>query len=128
MDDGVITISECFKISDCSNTKLTCIKSLGLSSNNLTSYSETAISTIIQEGAVVTLDLSYNLLDASGMYKISGALQTNLTLKQLLLSSNAIGAKGALLIAVALSNNHTLEELCIRDNDILDDGAIAITE
>ena len=52
MDDGAAAISECFKISGGNNTKLTCIKSLDLTANGLTSHSKTAISTIIQEGAL----------------------------------------------------------------------------
>ena len=128
MDDGVIAISECFKISSDHTAKLTCIKLLDLSANCLTSQSKTAISTIIQEGALKWLNYSYNELGESGAYEISKALQTNLTLQQLFLSSNSIGVNGALSIAVALCHNHTLEELDISKNGILDDGAIAITE
>ena len=127
-DDGVIAISDCFKINNSNNAKLTCIESLDLSAVCLTSQSETAISAIIQEGGLVTLDLSYNFLNASGMYKICNALQVNLKLKKLFLSSNDIGAEGAILIATSLSNNRVLELLCLRDNEILDDGALAIAE
>ena len=127
-DDGVMAISEHFKISEGNNTNLPCIESLDLSANDLTSHSKTAISTIIQEGALRFLGLSYNKLGESGAYEISKALQANLTLKQLFLSSNAIGVGGALSIAVALCNNHTLEFLDISNNEILDDGAIAIAE
>ena len=55
MDDGVIAISECFKISGSNNTKLTYIKSLDLSSNSLSPHSNIAITTIIQEGCVSIL-------------------------------------------------------------------------
>ena len=128
MDDGAIAISECFKISGSNNAKLTSVKSLGLSANCLTLHSKTAIGTIIQEGALESLDLSYNRLGESGAYEICKALQTNLTLKQLFLCNNDIGVKGALSIAVALCHNHTLEDLDISNNKILDDGAIAIAE
>ena len=130
MNDGVLAISECFKISSDNNTKLTYVKSLDLSANCLTSDStaKAAISTIIQEGALLSLVLSYNELGESGAYEISKALQVNLTLKKLFLSSTAMGVKGALSIAVALSQNHTVEDLDISNNEILDDGAMAIAE
>ena len=128
MDDGVIAISECFKISGSKGTKLTSIKSLGLSSNCLTSQSKSAISTIIQESGVVSLGLSFNKLGESGTEEISKALQVNLILKRLFLSGNAIGVGGALSLAVALCHNHILEHLDISRNEILDDGAIAIAE
>ena len=126
MDDGIMAISECFKIT--SGNNLTCIKSLDISANCLTSHSSTAITTIIQEGALVSLTLSYNKIGENGAYEISKALQTNLTLKRLSLSSNNIGVRGALSIAVALCHNYTLENLDISRNEILDDGAIAIAE
>ena len=128
MDDGVVAISECFKISSDHTAKLTCIKLLDLSANCLTSQSKTAVTTIIQEGALKWLNYSYNELGESGAYEISKALQTNLTLQQLFLSSNSIGVSGTLSIAVALCHNHTLEELDISKNGILDDGIMAITE
>ena len=128
MDDGVMAISECFKISGENNTKLTCVKILDLSTNCLTSHSKTAVSTIMQEGALVYLGLSYNKLADSGAYEISKALQRNLTIKQLFISNNAIGVRGALSICVALCHNHTLEELDVSFNEILDDGVIAIAE
>ena len=128
MDDGVMAISECFKISGENNTKLTCVKILDLSTNCLTSHSRTAVRTIIQEGALVYLGLSYNKLGVSGAYEISKALQGNLTIKQLFLSDNHIGVEGAISIAVALCDNQTLEELDISINQILDEGTIAIAE
>ena len=128
MDDGMIAISECFKIIGGNKLKLSCIKSLDVSANCLTSHSRTAVTTIIQEGALLSLGLSYNGLDESDTYEICKALQTNLTLKQLFLSSNNIGVTGALSIAVTLCHNHTLEDLDISNNEILDDGAIAIAE
>ena len=128
MDDGVLAISECFKISGGSNAKLTCIKLLDISANCLISQSKTDVSTIIQEGALVSLDLSYNKLGESGAYEISKTLQTNLTLQRLFLHSNDIGVRGALSVAVVLCHNHTLEYLDISNNEILDDGAIAIAE
>ena len=127
-DDGVVAISECFKITSGKTAKLTCIKSLDLSANCLTSQSKTAVSTIIQEGALTWFNYSYNKLGESGAYEISKALQTNLTLQQLFLCSNSIGVSGALSIAVALCHNHTLEYLDISKNGILDDGAMAIAE
>ena len=128
MDDGLIAISECFKISDGSNTKLICIKDLDLSANCLTSHSKYGISNIIQEGALVSLDLSYSKLDENCLYEISKSLLANLTLKQLFLCGSSIGVGGALSLAVALQHNHTIEDLCIRGNGILDDGTIAIAE
>ena len=128
MDDGLIAISECFKISGGSNTKLICIKDLDLSVNFLTSHSKYGISSIIQEGALVSLDLSYSKLDESCLYEISKSLLVNLTLKQLFLCSSSIGVGGALSLAVALQHNNTIEDLCIRGNGILDDGTIAIAE
>ena len=128
MDDGVIAISECFKIIVGKNANLNCIKSLDLSANSLTSHSKTAISTIIQEGALKSLDLSYNKLGESGAYEISKVVQLNLTLKRLFLSSNDIGVSGVLSIAVALCHNQMLEHLDISNNKILDDGAMAIAE
>ena len=128
MDDGVIAISEQFKISEGNIIKLSCIKSLDLPANDLTSNSKTAISTIIREGALTRFDLSYNKLGESGAYEVSKALQANLTLKHFFLSSNTIGVRGALSIAVALCHNHTLEDLDISNNEILNDGAIAIAE
>ena len=128
MDDGLLAISECFKIASGNKTKLTCIKSLNISANCLTSYSSTAVTTIIQQGALTSLALSYNDLNESGVYAISKALLTTLTLNRLFLCSNNIGAKGALSIAVALYHNHTIEYLDISKNEILDDGAIAIAE
>ena len=128
MDDGAIAISQCFKIVDDKSTKLSRIKSLNLIANCLTSHSKTAVTTIIQEGALVFLDLSYNKLGESGAHEISKALQTNLTLQQLFLSGDAIGVGGALSIAVVLCHNHTLEYLDISNNEILDDGAMAIAE
>ena len=128
MDDGIIAISECFKVSGGNNAKLTCVKSLDISDNCLTSHSKTAISTIIREGTLVVLELADNDLGESGAYEISKTLQGNLTLQQLDLSSNDIGVTGALSIAVALYNNHILEYLDVSYNEILDDGAIAIAE
>ena len=128
MDDGLLAISECFKIVSSNEIKLTCIKSLDISANCLTSYSSTAVTTIIQQGALTSLDLSYNNLNESGAYEISKALQANLTLKQLFLCSNNIGVGGTLAIAVVLYHNDTLEYLDISKNEILDDGAIAIAE
>ena len=128
MDDGIMAISECFKVGGGKNPKLTCIKSLNLAANCLTSHSKTAVSNIIQEGALTSLHLSYNKLGESGAYEISKALQVNLTLKRLFLSNNAIGVRGALSLAVALCHNQTLQKLYIEDNEILDDGAIAIAE
>ena len=125
MDDGAIAISECFKIN---NKKLTCIKSLDLSGNCLTSHSTTAISTIIREGALVMLQLSRNKIGENGMFEISKALQANLTLKRLFLSNTNVGVGGALSIAVALCHNNTLVDLYMNGNEILDDGAIAIAE
>ena len=126
MDDGLLAISECFKSS--SKIKLSCIKSLDISANCLTSHSSSAVTTIIQEGALTSLALSYNNLSESGAYEISKALQANLTLKQLFLCSNNIGVGGTLSIAVVLCHNDTLEHLDISKNEILDDGAIAIAE
>ena len=128
MDDGLIAISECFKISGGSNTKLICIKDLDLSANCLTSHSKYGISSIIQEGALVSLDLSYSKLDESCLYEISKSLLANLTLKQLFLCGSSIGVGGALSLAVALQHNNTIEDLCIRGNEILDNGTIAIAE
>ena len=126
MDDGVIAISECFKISVGKNANS--LTMLDLSANDLTSHSSNAITTILQEGALISLNLSYNKLGESDAYEISKAIQTNLTLVQLFLSSNAIGVRGGLSIAVALCHNHTLAELDISHNEILDDGAIAFAE
>ena len=64
---------------------LTCIKDLDLLSNCLTSRSATAISSIIQEGTLVKLNLSCNNLGESGMLEIVQALQVNSTLKVLFL-------------------------------------------
>ena len=128
MDNGVIAISECFRVIDGNRTKLTCIKSLNLASNCVTSHSITAINTIIQEGALEWLDLSFNKLGESGAYEISKALQVNLTLQQLFLSGNFIGVGGALSIAVALCHNHTLTDLDISYNEIFDDGVMALAE
>ena len=128
MDDGVIAVSQCFKISGSNNARSTCIKSLDLSVNSISPHSNTAITAIIQEGGLVSLSLSSNNLGESGAYEISKALQVNLTLKQLYLSNNAIGANGALSLAVALRHNHTLEQLHIKYNEIQDDGVIAISE
>ena len=74
MDDGLIAISECFKISSGTNTKLICIKDLDLSANCLTSHSKYGINSIIREGALVSLDLSYSKLDESCLYEISKSL------------------------------------------------------
>ena len=128
MDDGAVAISDCFKISCGNNEQLTCIKSLDLSADSLTSHSTAAITTIIQEGPLVSLNLSCNKLGESSAFEISKALQRNLTLKQLFLSNNNIGDRGTLSLAVALCHNHTLEDLDISDNEILDDGAVAIAE
>ena len=128
MDDGVKAISECFKMSVWKNVNLSCIKSLNLAANCLTSHSKTAISTIIQEGALISLDLSYNKLGESGAYEISRVLQADLMLKHLFLSNNMIGVQGALAIAVALCHNHSLKHLDISNNGILDDGAMSIAE
>ena len=128
MDDGVVAISECFKINDRKSTKPTCIKSLDVAANCVTSHSVTAINTIILEGALVRFDLSFNKLGESGAYEISKGLQANLTLQRLFLSGNAIGVGGTLSIAVALTHNHTLAVLDISYNEILDDGAMAIAE
>ena len=128
MDDGLLAISECFKIVSDNKAKLTGIKSLDISANCLTSHSSTAVTTIIQQGALTSLALSYNNLNESGAYEISKALQTNLTLTRLFLCSNNIGARGTLSIAVALYHNITLEYLDISKNKVLDDGAIAIAE
>ena len=127
MDDGIMAISEIFKING-GNKRLNCIRSLDISANCLTSHSKTAVTTIIQEGALSSLGLSYNKLSENGTYEICKALQTNLTLKRLFLSSNNIGVSGALSLAVALCHNHTLENLDISNNEILDDGTIAIAE
>ena len=127
MDDGIMAISECFKIIG-GNKRLNCIRSLDISANYLTSHSKTAVTAIIQEGALSSLVLCYNKLGETGTYEISKALQTNLTLKRLFLSSNNIGVSGALSLAVALCHNHTLENLDINNNEILDDGTIGIPE
>ena len=107
---------------------LTCIKSLDLSANCLTSHSTTAISTIIKEGAVVVLQLCHNEIGESSAFENSKALQTNLTLKRLVLSNCNIGVGGALSIAAALCHNNILADLYMNGNKILDDGAIAIAE
>ena len=99
-----------------------------LSDNSLSLHSNTAITTIIKEGGLVSLSLSSNNLGESGACEISKALQVNLTIKQLYLSNNAIGVNGALSLAVALCHNHTLEQLHIKYNEIQDDGVIAISE
>ena len=125
MDDGAVAICECFKIKD---KRLSCIKSLNLASNSLTSLSITAITTAIQEGALTLLDLSSNDLGDNGVYEISKALQVNLTIKQLVLCKSNIGVKGGLSLAVSLCYNHTLEDLYLSSNKILDDGAIAFGE
>ena len=65
---------------------LTYIETLGLSSNCLTSRSATAICSIIREGTLVALSLSWNHLGENGMLGIAQALQVNSTLKVLLLS------------------------------------------
>ena len=125
IDDGAVAICECFKIK---NKRLSCIKSLTLASNGLTSHSIAAITTAIQEGALTLLDLSSNDLGENGVYEISKALQVNLTIKQLFLYKSNIEVRGALSLAVALCYNHTLEGLDLYDNKILDDGAIAFSE
>ena len=125
MDDGAVAICECFTIKD---KRLSCIKSLDLALNSLTSCSITAIITAIQEGALTLLDLSSNDLGDNGVYEISKALQVNLTIKQLFMLKSNIGVRGGLSLAVALCHNHTLEDLYLSRNKILDDGAIAFGE
>ena len=125
IDDGAVAICECFKIK---NKRLSCIKSLNLASNGLTSRSIAAITTAIQEGAITRLDLSLNDLGENGVYEISKALLLNLTIKKLFLCTSNIGVRGALSLAVALRHNHTLEDLNLYNNKILDDRAIAFCE
>ena len=126
MGDVGITIFANFLLAN--EKLLTCIKDLDLLSNCLTSRSATAISSIIQEGTLVKLNLSCNNLDESGMLGIAQALQVNSTLKVLLLSYNDIGTNGAKSLVTALYHNHTLEELDISNNKIMDKGAITISE
>ncbi|XP_065896915.1 protein NLRC3-like isoform X2 [Dysidea avara] len=108
--------------------KLTCISSINLSYNYLTSQSLPAISDLIQHGSIVTLTLANNELGESGACTISTAILTNSTVKELDLSSNGIGVSGAQNLAVVLRRNSTLETLNIRDNEILDNGTVAIGE
>ena len=108
--------------------KLTCVKSLNLLGNWLTSHSKAAISNIIQEGTLVKLSLAYNKLGESGVCEISQALQVNSTLQDLCLSSNAIGPSGIQSLATVLCHNHSLISLNLADNNIDDGGAYEISK
>ena len=111
------------------NTKILLhITTLDLSFNHLTSQSASAIQDIILEGALITLNLTWNVLDDRSISKISQALKSNVTVKTLHLSCNNIGVNGAKALAVALCHNCTLEHLFINNNEIMDDGAVAICE
>ena len=111
------------------NTKMLLrITTLDLSYNSLTSQSASAIHDVILEGALINLNLRWNILDERSMSMISQALKSNETIKTLDLSSNYIGVNGAKSLAVALCHNCTLEHLFISCNEIMDDGAVAICE
>ena len=108
--------------------KLSYMNSLNLLGNWLTSHSKTAISNIIREGALVSLNLSYNKLGESGVCEISKALQASLTLQDLCLSNNAIGPSGIQSIAVVLCHNRSLVSLNLAENNIDDGGAYEISK
>ena len=108
--------------------KLTCINSLNLLQNWLTSHSKTAISDIIREGTLVNLNLAYNKLGDSGACEISQGLQANSTLQDLNLSSNTIGLSGTQSIATVLCQNQSLISLNLAGNNINNDGAYEISK
>ena len=104
------------------------MNSLNLLGNWLTSHSKTAISNMIREGALVSLNLSYNKLGESGVCEISKALQASLTLQDLCLSNNAIGPSGIQSIAVVLCHNRALVSLNLAENNLDDGGAYEISK
>ena len=108
--------------------QLTCVKSLNLLGNWLTSHSKIAISNIIREGVLVNLNLAYNKLGESSVCEISQALQVNSTLQDLCLSSNAIGLSGIQSLAAVLCQNHSLISLNLAYNNIDDGGAYEISK
>ena len=126
MRDVGIEMLETFWLAN--KDKLSCMNSLNLLGNWLTSCSKTAISNIIREGALVSLNLSYNKLGESGVCEISKALQANSTLQDVNLSNNAIRPTGIQSIAAALCQNHSIVSLSLAENDIDDGGAYEISK
>lgn len=66
--------------------------------------------------ALLSLDLSYNLLKDEGMIEIGRSLRGNQSLIRLFLSGNGIGAKGVEALTKPLRKNVTLTELDLSCN------------
>jgi Ran GTPase-activating protein (RanGAP) involved in mRNA processing and transport len=80
------------------------------------------------QSALISLDLSSNLIGSEGAIYISESLKVNSTLTYLNLNWNSIEKEGAMAIADALKVNSSLGTLFLMGNCILKEGAMAIAD
>lgn len=109
----------------------TALRSLSLSSSDISSYGIEALASALAANAntrLAVLDLGSNCIRDSGAAALARALEPNTTsLHSLDLSMGAIGARGAEALANVLKSNSTLTSLNLSYNDISTKGVAAIT-
>lgn len=114
-DQGIKMICDCLFPSETGNIPL--IKSLELEDIGTIKESTWRIflpRVLDQRYHLETLDLTHNLLNTESIAILAGALETNTSLKNLILSENPkIGDKGVNVLSEALKINHSLNVLSL---------------
>uniref|UniRef100_A0A672HJP8 Leucine rich repeat containing 34 n=1 Tax=Salarias fasciatus TaxID=181472 RepID=A0A672HJP8_SALFA len=77
--------------------------------------------------ALLSLDLTFNLLQTGGAKSLAAALQSNSSLLSLTLSGNQIGPGGGVAMAAMLQVNNTLQELQLADCHLDTQGVVALS-
>ena len=108
--------------------KISSLKKLYISNNNITDIVADDIVAIISCNKIQELDVSKNNLKAAGIIKLAQALQIISTLTSLYINNNKVTDEAADDIAAAISCNPRLEEFDIGENRIQDKGAIRLAK
>ncbi|UOB16523.1 sister chromatid cohesion protein PDS5 [Abyssalbus ytuae] len=101
----------------------TTVKALNLKNTGTGTPEMTALAKLLGENSrIIKLDLSWNTIDAKGLYFFSKVLKEG-ALEELNLEGNQIGPQGARLLQDSLVGNTTLKALNLKRNNLGNNGA-----
>ncbi|GIY53846.1 protein phosphatase 1 regulatory subunit 37 [Caerostris darwini] len=105
-----------------------CLKTLNLSSNNLTKNGMAHINrALLVSESLTNLDLSNNNICDEGIQYMKQGLLTNQSLQQLNLVNTKITCEGSVALAEFIADNQHIAQIDLRENDIKLAGLMALS-
>ncbi|CAL1266856.1 unnamed protein product [Larinioides sclopetarius] len=105
-----------------------CLKTLNLSSNNLTRNGMAHINrALLVSESLTNLDLSNNNICDEGIQQMKQGLLTNQSLQQLNLVNTKITCEGSVALAEFIADNQHIAQIDLRENDIKLAGLMALS-